>query len=73
MLATDNCHTSPLTRTNPVVGNPSGVSGPAAQPGTVPGLGNPDAGADRGTPSVNLETLLDRLDDRSNGRGPSVG
>lgn len=42
---------------NPVAQNPSGVSGPASQPGTVPGEGNPNAGQDTGTPSVNPEFL----------------
>lgn len=42
---------------NPVAQNPSGVSGPNAQPGTVPGEGNPNAGQDRGTPSVNPALL----------------
>ena len=57
--------------TNPVAGNPSGVSGGKAQPGTVPGLGNPDAGRDQGTPAFDCEVLLVRLDARSNGVGPS--
>ncbi|MDH4060828.1 MAG: hypothetical protein OEU94_08450 [Aquincola sp.] len=42
---------------NPVAQNPSGVSGPKAQPATVPGEGNPNAGQDRGTPSVNPALL----------------
>ena len=37
---------------NPVAGNPSGVSGPASDPGSVPGQGDPNAGQDTGTPSV---------------------
>jgi len=53
--------------TNPVATNPSGVAGPAAQPGTVPGLGNPDAGQDQGTPSFSCDALAAR----SAGRGPS--
>jgi hypothetical protein len=42
---------------NPVAQNPSGVSGPMSQPATVPGEGDPNAGQDRGTPSVNPEFL----------------
>jgi len=42
---------------NPVAKNPSGVSGPKSQPATVPGEGNPNAGQDRGTPSVNPALL----------------
>jgi len=42
---------------NPVAQNPSGVSGPKSQPATVPGEGNPNAGQDRGTPSVNPALL----------------
>lgn len=40
--------------TNPVAANPSGTSGAAAQPTTVPGEGDPNAGQDLGTPSVDL-------------------
>ena len=39
---------------NPVALNPSGTSGAAARPGTVPGEGDPNAGQDIGTPSVDL-------------------
>jgi hypothetical protein len=42
---------------NPVAGNPSGMSGAAAQPGTVPGEGNPGSGQDLGTPSVDLSLV----------------
>src|SRR5829696_3512449 len=42
---------------NPVVNNPSGVSGGAATPGDVPGTGNPNAGQDRTTPAVDPELL----------------
>jgi len=42
---------------NPVVHNPSGVSVDNARARTVPGEGNPNAGQDRGTPSVNPEFL----------------
>jgi hypothetical protein len=42
---------------NPVAQNPSGVSGPKSQPATVPGEGNPNAGQDQGTPSINPEFL----------------
>lgn len=54
---------------NPVAGNPSGTSGAAAQPGTVPGLGDPKAGEDQGTPSFSCEALQERLQ-RSEGVGP---
>lgn len=57
---------------NPVASNPSGTSGPAAQPATVPGLGDPKVGEDTGTPAVSLEVLLERLEARSNGQGPSM-
>lgn len=50
---------------NPVAENPSGTSGPAAKPGTVPGEGNPNAGQDLDTPSVDR----DLVDDRSGGHG----
>ncbi len=46
---------------NPVAGNPSGKSGAASDPGTVPGLGNPNAGADRGTPAFDPVSLEERL------------
>ncbi|HJW75284.1 MAG TPA: hypothetical protein VJ787_06395 [Thermoleophilia bacterium] len=39
---------------NPVALNPSGVSGPAARPATVPGEGNPNAGQDQTTPAADL-------------------
>ena len=39
---------------NPVAANPSGTSGAAAMPGTVPGEGNPFTGQDQGTPAVDL-------------------
>jgi hypothetical protein len=42
---------------NPVALNPSGVSGPAARPGTVPGEGNPNAGQDQTTPAVDLSLV----------------
>lgn len=42
---------------NPVVGNPSGVSVDNARARTVPGEGNPNAGGDTGTPSINPEFL----------------
>jgi len=58
---------------NPVAANPSGVSGAAAQPGTVPGLGNPNAGGDTGTPSFDCMSLQERLAARSAGVGPSCG
>ena len=50
---------------NPVATNPSGTSGPAAQPGSVPGLGNPNAGADQGTPSFDPESRDERVEARS--------
>ena len=52
---------------NPVAMNPSGVSGAAAQPATVPGLGSPNAGLDTGTPSFSSEALCDRTSQRSAG------
>lgn len=50
---------------NPVAGNPSGTSGPAAAPATVPGEGDPKSGGDLGTPAVDL-TLVNV---RSGGHG----
>lgn len=50
---------------NPVAANPSGTSGAAATPGTVPGEGNPSAGLDLGTPSVDLAVV----NTRSGGNG----
>lgn len=50
---------------NPVAGNPSGTSGPRAMPATVPGEGDPKAGADTGTPAVSL----DLVSVRSGGHG----
>jgi hypothetical protein len=58
---------------NPVAGNPSGQSGAASQPGTVPGLGDPTSGTSTGTPSFSCETLLLRLAARSEGAGPTCG
>ncbi len=55
---------------NPVAGNPSGVSGAAAQPGTVPGLGDPKVGEDTGTPAFSQAALCERLTARSSGVGP---
>lgn len=57
---------------NPVAGNPSGTSGPAAQPATVPGLGDPKVGEDTGTPAFSAEALQERLEARSNGHGPAA-
>ena len=54
---------------NPVALNPSGVSGPAAQPGTVPGEGNPNAGQDQTTPAVDLSLVTIR----SGGHGQPAG
>ena len=45
---------------NPVATNPSGTSGAAARPGTVPGEGSPNEGADQGTPSVDLGAVAAR-------------
>lgn len=45
---------------NPVAGNPSGMSGPASDPASVPGEGNPNAGNERGTPSVDRDHVSDR-------------
>lgn len=71
-LASDhlfNAATSPGAEhrgfTNPVASNPSGVSGAAAMPATVPGEGNPNAGQDQGTPAANL----DLVSVRSGGHG----
>lgn len=44
---------------NPVATNPSGTSG-AAQPGTVPGEGNPNEGREQGTPAVDLGDVFVR-------------
>jgi len=55
---------------NPVAGNPSGTAGAAAQPGTVPGLGDPKAGDDTGTPAFDVDSLCERLAARSDGVGP---
>jgi hypothetical protein len=54
---------------NPVAQNPSGVSGNAAQPGTVPGAGDPKVGVDTGTPAVDLSLVSVR----SGGNGNPVG
>jgi hypothetical protein len=43
---------------NPVTANPSGTSGAAAQPGTVPGQGDPNAGEDTSTPAVDLSDVF---------------
>jgi hypothetical protein len=56
---------------NPVAGNPSGVSGAAAQPGTVPGLGNPNGGRESGTLAFDCSVLELGLAARSSGMGPS--
>ncbi len=45
---------------NPVAGNPSGISGASAGPGTVPGLGDPNSGTAQGTPSVDLSLVSTR-------------
>lgn len=45
---------------NPVAMNPSGTSGVAAKPATVPGEGSPNAGNDTTTPSVDLSAVSDR-------------
>lgn len=58
---------------NPVTQNPSGTSGAAAQPGTVPGLGDPKVGEDTGTPAFSCEALAERLAARSAGMGPTCG
>lgn len=54
---------------NPVAANPSGVSGAAARPGTVPGEGNPNAGQDQTTPAVDLTFVPIR----SGGHGDPAG
>jgi hypothetical protein len=56
---------------NPVAGNPSGTAGAASQPGTVPGLGSPNAGQETGTPSFDCPSLAERLAARSMGDGPA--
>lgn len=53
--------------TNPVALNPSGTSGGASQPATVPGLGDPKAGENEGTPAFNDDALCDRVGTRSEG------
>lgn len=53
--------------TNPVAGNPSGTSGAAAQPGSVPGLGDPKVGEDTGTPAFSEAALCERVAARSEG------
>jgi hypothetical protein len=45
---------------NPVAQNPSGTSGAAARPATVPGEGNPNAGVDQSTPAVDLSQVSAR-------------
>jgi hypothetical protein len=45
---------------NPVATNPSGTSGAAAAPGSVPGEGDPNHGQDTGTPSVDLDQVCTR-------------
>jgi len=50
---------------NPVAGNPSGTSGAASDPGTVPGLGNPNSGGDQGTPSFDADSLAERIEGRT--------
>ena len=42
---------------NPVAGNPSGVSGPASRPATVPGEGNPNSGHETDTPAVDRDLV----------------
>ena len=42
---------------NPVAANPSGTAGAMAQPGTVPGEGDPKVGADQTTPAVDLSLV----------------
>ncbi len=42
---------------NPVALNPSGTSGGAAQPTTIPAEGNPNAGVDQSTPAVDLSKV----------------
>lgn len=46
---------------NPVAHNPSGQSGAAGMPATVPGLGNPNLGRETGTPSFDSDALTCRL------------
>lgn len=58
---------------NPVAGNPSGTSGPAAQAVSVPGLGDPKVGEDTGTPAFSVEALCERVDARSEGAPAMCG
>lgn len=51
---------------NPVAQNPSGTSGAAARPATVPGGGNPNSGIDLGTPSVDLSQVNTRSGGHAN-------
>ena len=50
---------------NPVAQNPSGTSAAAALPGTVPGEGNPNAGAEQSTPAVDLSEVGPRSGDHA--------
>ncbi len=59
--------------TNPVAGNPSGTSGPAAQPSSVPGLGDPKVGEDTGTPAFGGDALCERVQARSEGTPATCG
>ena len=45
---------------NPVTTNPSGASGAQARPGSVPGEGNPNAGADTTVPARDLGCVFVR-------------
>lgn len=59
--ATDARSTNPSAGgDNPVGGNPSGTSGPASDPASVPGGGDPNDGIDLGTPSVDRDLVDDR-------------
>lgn len=51
---------------NPVGGNPSGVSGSASGPGSVPGEGDPNHGGQQDTPSVSDGGGQARSADRRN-------
>ena len=59
-------HGASATGGNPVATNPSGVSGPASDPASVPGEGDPNDGNDTGTPSVDEGGGLARADARTN-------
>ena len=69
-LASDHlANAASATGFNPVTQNPSDTSGTKAEPRTVHGEGNPNAGQDTTTPAVDLSFV----DDRSGGHGNPQG